>query len=195
MEVPKSVRLRGRRRSGKMESAPLQIVSVAQCDHTTVGGRQTPLMARITWKASLELVSKSFEMQGKESRAKMEFAPLKKVRIAKYPNGLGPPLARLSHLPKAARSRMASFPSSCHMAALNDSDLLECRGSIFHRAPARPLPTYVCLHGTQKPPVLEWRRCPPAIIWKHWATLTLWSGTDSIPTPSTAVTSSTNSCS
>ena len=37
-----------------MESAPLQRVSVAQCDHTTAGGRQTPYLTRSSWKAYLE---------------------------------------------------------------------------------------------------------------------------------------------
>jgi len=37
-----------------MESAPLQRVSVAQCDHTTAGGRQTPHLTRRSWKAYLE---------------------------------------------------------------------------------------------------------------------------------------------
>jgi len=37
-----------------MESAPLQRVTVAQCDHTTAGGRQTPFLTRRHLKASLE---------------------------------------------------------------------------------------------------------------------------------------------
>ena len=32
----------------------------------------------------------------------------------------------------------------------------------------------------KKPPALEWRRCPPAVVWSPWATLTLWSGTGSV---------------
>ena len=33
-----------------------------------------------------------------------------------------------------------------------------------------------------KPPGAKWCRCPPAVVWSHWSTLTLWSVTDSIPT-------------
>ena len=40
---------------GKMESAPLQKVSVAHCDHTTAGRRQMPFLAGRLWKASLEV--------------------------------------------------------------------------------------------------------------------------------------------
>jgi hypothetical protein len=50
-----------------MESAPLQRVSVARCDHSSAGGRQTPFLTRRLRKASLEVhwsrqvVRKAFE--------------------------------------------------------------------------------------------------------------------------------------
>jgi len=32
----------------------------------------------------------------------------------------------------------------------------------------------------EKPSATEWRRCPPAVVWSPWATLTLWTGTGSL---------------
>ena len=40
---------------GKMEPAPRHWVTVAHCDHKTLGGRQTTFLIRRLWKASLEV--------------------------------------------------------------------------------------------------------------------------------------------
>jgi hypothetical protein len=79
---------------------------------------------------------------------------------------------------------MSSVPSSCRMVALGDTDPLE-----WHRFHISSFPhstafqivfrlQWIATATFKKPPVQEWRRCPPSVVW-HWATLTLWSGTDS----------------
>jgi hypothetical protein len=91
-------------------------------------------------------------------------------RKSRFPKPPGPEWRRC--LPAVVWSQCATLTLWSGADSILPLELLER----FPNGLATPLGL---LSRFLKPPGQECRLCPPAVVWSHWATLTLWSGTDS----------------
>ena len=113
----------------KMESVPLQRVSVAQCDHTSAGGHRPHSCPGGFGRWYLRSIGgkKPFGRRSSVSRGKMESVPLQRVSVAQcdhtagghrrhsWPGGFGRWILRSSakqngKRPSSSRGKMESAP-------------------------------------------------------------------------------------